>query len=463
MTSKENLADSSSSSSESQYISAIVDALSDKGEGIVFKDDLEIYIKGAVPDDEVLIRCGKPFAEGSKRCPGEIVELIKPSADRQKEDLLCKYISSCGGCPLGGLNTAAQHRFKMKLIDDALIKAGVTDVKQQPFVGTCSEIYRHKSIRFFANDKSGVIQGFYQSRSHEVCEIECCTGECAWFTDLACEICALADNHNVKAYDEISAQGQIRALMMRDCGENERLAVLTSYSSLPDIFQQDLVQLFKKHHIKAGFIQLNENAGNRIISGRLKALTVAQNITAEIGGYTFDVGPQTFLQVNYDIARKLYAAAIKWCGDDMGAEALDLCCGCGTMTLPLARHFLKVTGVEIVQEATDAALHNARRAGVTNAEFIAADLKAVLPQLSKRNIKAVIADPPRAGLGDANCRALKALPQGTHLAVIFCGLKALSRDVASLIKAGFKLQAVQCFDMFPNAYGCETLCLFTKS
>lgn len=463
MTSKKNFVLSGSSSSDSQFVSVIVDALSDKGEGIVFKDDLEIYIKGAVPKDEALIRCGAPFVEGSRRCPGEIVKLIKPSADRRDETLLCKHIALCGGCPLGSLNLTAQHRFKMKLIDEALKKAGVNDLKQQPFVETEADVYRHKSIRFFANRNGSVIQGFYQSRSHEVCEIDSCLGECSWFTDLAGEICVLSGIHHVKAYDEATAQGQLRALMMRDCGENERLAVLTSYSSLPDAFLEDLRTLYQKHHIKAGFVQLNEDPGNKIIAGSLISLTPAQTISADIGGYSFDVGPRTFLQVNYDIARKLYDVAVKWCGEDHSAEALDLCCGCGTMTLPLSQHFLKVTGVEIVQEATDAALRNAKRAGVTNVEFIASDLKAVLPQLSKRNIKGVIADPPRVGLGDANCRALRSLPKGTHLAVIFCGLKALSRDVAALIKSGFKLQAVQGFDMFPNAHGCETLCLFIKS
>ncbi len=462
MNSKENLANSTLSQLAPQDIRVIVDTLSDKGEGIVFKNDLEIYIKGVVPGDELLIRCGEPFVAGSKRCPGEVLELIKPSADRQDATLLCKHIDSCGGCPLGRLNLATQHRYKMKLIDEALKKAGVGNFIQQSFVGTEAEVYRHKSIRFFANDKGGVIQGFYQNRSHELCEIDCCIGECAWFTSLAKGICALANKHGIKAYDELSAQGQLRALMMRDCGENERLAVLTSICALSSNFQDDLTELFKKHHIKAGFIQLNESVGNKIIAGKLKALTNAQSVSAKLGGFSFDVGPQTFLQVNYDIAQKLYEAAVKWCGDDMDAEALDLCCGCGTMTLPLAKHFLKATGVEIVQEATNAAAFNAKRAGVKNVEFIASDLKAVLPKLSQRNIKAVIADPPRVGLGDANCKALRVLPDGTHLAVIFCGLKALSRDVAALIKAGFKLQAVQGFDMFPNAHGCETLCLFEK-
>ena len=463
MTAKENLELFGSSNTNSQTIIATVAVLSDKGEGIIFDNGSEIYIKGVVPKDEVEINVGQPFVEGSKRRPGELIRLIRPSPDRKIDSECCKYVSLCGGCPLGSLSFNAQYRFKMALIDDALIKAGIKNFKQSPFVASDAAVSRHKSIRFFANSGKGLIQGFYQSRSHDVCCIDRCQSECEWFSALAQELCNLANTYGIKAYDEHSVQGLLRALMMRDCGENERIAVLTYCSVLPQNFIEELKALYLKHHIKAGFIQQNETHGNKIISGELTALTKDKSVRAVIGGYAFDVGPQTFLQVNYDIAQKLYAAAVKWCGEGHEAEALDLCCGCGTMTLPLSQYFKKVTGVEIIKEATDAAMKNANRAEIDNVEFIAADLKNVLPALARRNIKAVIADPPRVGLGDANCKALKVLPKGTHLAVIFCGLKALSRDVATLVKSGFKLQAVQGFDMFPNAHGCETLCLFEKS
>lgn len=462
MTDNHKVSEVSACIQEVDQIVAEITALSEKGEGIFEYRGDEIYVKNAVPQDLVRVKLLPPFVKGSRRRPGELVEMIKSSPKRAPLQEICTHQTLCGGCPLGLMNIESQYEYKQHLITLALEKAGIHGFKQLAFTGSAYKDCRHKSIRFFKGSGEELCQGFYQSRSHELCKVGSCPLEIAWFGELAEDICKKARESCVDAYDEVAEKGCLRTLTMRDCGHDERLAVLSYNDPLPEKFVEKLSELFIKHRVRAGFIQCNQTRGNCIMTGVLKPLTKDQAIKAELCGFDFEVGPYTFLQVNPAVAKKMYEAALEWCGEDPKREALDLCCGCGTMTLMLAKKFKKVTGVEIVKEAVDAAFSNAAKAGITNADFIAADLKTVLPELSKKDPAAVIADPPRAGLGSANCRALKRLPKGVKLAVIFCGLKALSRDLKELLDAGFMLKAVQGFDMFPKAMGCETLCMLEK-
>ncbi|HAH71327.1 MAG TPA: 23S rRNA (uracil(1939)-C(5))-methyltransferase RlmD [Succinivibrionaceae bacterium] len=462
MTDKHKVSEVPDCIQDEDQIVAEIAALSEKGEGIFeYKGD-EIYVKNTVPQDVVRVKLHPPFVKGSRRRPGEIIEMINSSPKRALQEEICIHQDLCGGCPLGLLNVKSQIEYKQHLITKALDKAGICGFGKPAFTGSVQKNCRHKSIRFFKGCGDDLCQGFYQSRSHELCRVVNCPLEPAWFGKLAEEVCQKARETGVNAYDEFSAQGCLRTLTMRDCGLEERLAVLSYNDPLPKDFVEKIAELFQEYQVKAGFIQRNQTRGNRIMTGELKPLTKDLAIRAELCGFEFEAGPYTFLQVNPVVAQKMYEAALAWCGQDPKREALDLCCGCGTMTLMLAKRFKKVTGVEIVNEAVKAAYGNAAKAGITNAEFIAADLQKVLPDLSRKDLAAVIADPPRSGLGSANCRALKSLHKGVKLAVIFCGLKALSRDLKDLADAGFMLKAVRGFDMFPKAMGCETLCMLEK-
>ena len=132
------------------------------------------------------------------------------------------------------------------------------------------------------------------------------------------------------------------------------------------------------------------------------------------------------------------------------------------MSLFLASHFKQVIGIEIVEDAISAAKENADLNGINNVSFIASDLKKILPSLINENVKAVIADPARAGLGEANCRALNRLKGNVKLALIFCSLTALKRDLPVLLKGGWKINNVQGVDMFPHSTHVETLVLLSK-
>ncbi|MDY6322115.1 MAG: 23S rRNA (uracil(1939)-C(5))-methyltransferase RlmD [Succinivibrio sp.] len=423
----------------------------------------EILVPATVGGDYCELELQEPFVPGGRRRPAKLLQLITPSPERRDAADVCPLQGQCGGCPLGLLTEKAQLERKRRDIASALKRAGICDLRVPQVMPAPGGVSRFKSVRYFANTKEGLKNGFYRARSHEVCPAGRCLRECAWFGDFAAALCSLAGELGLEAYDEAQNRGALRSLLLRDCGTGGRLAVLSHRGALPQGAEDKFRDLCERFEITSGWLQRHDAAGNAVSKGELSCLTGVREVTAKIGAYRFKAGPRTFLQVNPAQAQRLYEAALGWCGEDQEATGLDLCCGAGTMTLPLAARFKQAIGVEIVKEAVEAARGNAELNGIANARFIAADLKDVLGSLADDSVRAVIADPSRRGLGADNCKALGALKAPVRLAMIFCALKALERDLPALRAQGFTVRGVQGFDMFPHTAGVETLVLLEKA
>ena len=482
------------------HVVVTVQKQSPQGDGIAFCGDKEIYIP--------LGELGQPFARGSKRCPGKVLRYIKPSALRvDAADYECPAYEQCGGCQVMHVQYKEQLRLKQSDIAAALreVEASVghdLDIEHclREVVPCNVRPCRFKSLRYFASDPQhqGQLElGFYAARSHELVAVESCPLEPARFATLSHSLLRCCRELQLPAYDEgaaatsaaagagavtavaADAQGQLRALLLRQGDGDEILGCLIVSGPLPDAAKQALAQWAEREKVTSFSLGYNSKAGNALFTADIELLHGKAGITKTLMGLKFNVFVPTFLQVNYEICEQLYQAAIAHCVAGRDAEssssesssevALDLCCGVGTMTLALAQHFAHVVGVEIVPEAISAAADNAQLNGITNTRFIAADLKQVLPRLLKeqkqqgKQVRAIIADPARVGLGAANVKALAAVAGPCKLSLIFCALPALKRDLPELLKRGFKIDYVQGFDMFPYSSHVETLVLLSKS
>lgn len=436
-----------------------VRSINDKGEGLAFTEDKEIFLSDALPGEKVEVIVGKPFAAGSKRCSGEIVKFLSKNADRQ--DPFCPYFGECGGCQLQHWTLKAQLHYKKENIKTALKSCGVTLEPENFAEEKRPQICRFKTIRYFKNVDGKIKAGFYKKRSHDLIEIDKCALEPLWFSEFIQDLTGLFNLKDLKAYDENTGKGLIRNVMLRD-GGLQRLALICTTDLLSDDLKDALINLAKKHQINSLNYLVNDAKGNRILGDKSLVIYGNEYMLAKLGGLLFKVRPHAFLQVNPYATLELYQKAVSWCGENKSAVALDLCCGVGTMSLFLASHFKQVIGIEIVEDAISAAKENADLNGINNVSFIASDLKKILPSLINENVKAVIADPARAGLGEANCRALNRLKGDVKLALIFCSLTALKRDLPVLLKGGWKINNVQGVDMFPHSTHVETLVLLSK-
>ena len=205
----------------------------------------------------------------------------------------------------------------------------------------------------------------------------------------------------------------------------------------------------------------NDSLADVVQSDRTVILYGQDFFMEELLGLKFKITPFSFFQTNSLGAEVLYETAREYIGDTKGRKVFDLYSGTGTIAQILAPAAEHVTGVEIVEEAVEAAKINAQRNGLTNCDFIAGDVLKVLDTLEERP-DLIVLDPPRDGIHP------KALPKiidkyrCERMIYISCKPTSLARDLVVLQANGYKAIRVCCVDMFPGTTQVETICLLER-
>ena len=203
----------------------------------------------------------------------------------------------------------------------------------------------------------------------------------------------------------------------------------------------------------------NDSLADVVQSDRTVILYGQDFFMEELLGLKFKITPFSFFQTNSLGAEVLYETAREYIGDTKGRKVFDLYSGTGTIAQILAPAAEHVTGVEIVEEAVEAAKINAQRNGLTNCDFIAGDVLKVLDTLEERP-DLIVLDPPRDGIHP------KALPKiikygVDHMVYISCKPTSLARDLVVLQAGGYTAKRICCVDMFPATTGIETVVLLS--
>jgi 23S rRNA (uracil1939-C5)-methyltransferase len=171
----------------------------------------------------------------------------------------------------------------------------------------------------------------------------------------------------------------------------------------------------------------------------------------------FRFSPASFFQANRSMVDKLVETAI---GDAAGKNALDLYCGVGLFTLPLARRFEHVIGVEENGEAVEFANRNAENAGQTNAEFRTDSVRRYLSNVVESDLDFVLLDPPRAGTEkDTIMNLIRLGPR--QISYVACEPSVLARDLKRFHENGYGIGSITALDMFPQTHHVETVVQLT--
>jgi 23S rRNA (uracil-5-)-methyltransferase RumA len=215
---------------------------------------------------------------------------------------------------------------------------------------------------------------------------------------------------------------------------------------------------------------INPHLGDRIdpLNGRSILLAGKEKITEKINGLSFFISMESFFQTNPLCAEKLYNKVRNYAGSqdkDDGQLVLDLFCGTGTIAqLLVTAGGRKVIGVDIVEKAIEDAKENANVNGLTNVEFIAADVGKFLSMFPQYqgNIGCVVLDPPRSGISPSTLR--KVLNLGAKRVVyVSCNPATQARDTEIMMQAGYELMKLSLADQFPHTAHVETIALFEKN
>jgi 23S rRNA (uracil1939-C5)-methyltransferase len=368
------------------------------GYGLSFAEGLTVFTGLAAAGDELVVEIRQlkhntAFAE--------IVEVVTPSLDRVEAP--CVYFGACGGCDFQQLNYQAQLDAKLAIIRDSLTRIGklerYPDIEMVPSPQQFD--YRLRA-QWHVNRPDKKI-GYYRRNSHDLVDIERCLVLAPELEDL------LENTRRTLDWDAIwSDKTQIDAALGDDGS----------------------VSLFSP--------EFSQNA---------------PSVSYSAYGERFFYSAQSFFQGNRFLVNELIKRAV---GGAEGKNALDLYSGVGLFTLPLARHFKKVIGVEDNDQAVDFAEKNAEAAGLENVDFVRRSVRHYLNEKLPENTDFLLLDPPRAGAENDTIQNILKIG-AKQISYVSCEPSILARDLRKFLEGGYLIDSITALDLFPQTHHVETV------
>ena len=265
-------------------------------------------------------------------------------------------------------------------------------------------------------------------------------------------------------YHKKTHKGLMRHLIVRRGVRTGELLVNVVTSSEEgfdeEAFTEMILALPLENTVVGVLRTINDRLADAVYCDELKVLYGRDYYMEEIMGLKFRVSAFSFFQTNVDAVENLYTYALSLIDDFENKTAFDLYCGTGTITQTLAKRAGKVIGIELVDEAVEAARANAALNGLENCEFIAGDVFKVLNTVADKP-EVIVVDPPRVGI---SVDALdKIISYGVdQIVYISCNPKSLVENLYYLQYYGYRVKSVKPFDNFPGTKHVETVCLMSR-
>jgi len=430
-------------------IEATIESLSHDGKGIAHNEEGKVvFISGALPGEVVRYKM-----TGRRRSfdSGEVVEVITASADRVEPP--CPHFNGCGGCSLQQMAPSAQIAFKQQSLIDNFERLGHVSPEQVlPPLTDQNHGYRRKArlgVRYVPK-KGGALVGFREKSSGYLTVMDSCRVLVPEVGERIADLRAL-----ITDLEQCNKIAQIEVA----CDDAECILVFRNLEPLPEADLQKLDQFGEQHGLK---IYLQPKGPDSVVPlNERHAMTLSYGLEAFDLNYQFL--PTDFTQVNAGINRKMVPMAVEMLDLNGEDEVLDLFCGLGNFTLPIARTAGVVVGVEGDEALVQRARDNADRNEITNAEFYAVDLQDEETGgvwLNDRYSK-VLLDPPRSGALEIVQKMGQIKPE--RIVYVSCNPSTLARDADELVNnQGYRLVSAGVMDMFPHTAHVESIALFEK-
>ncbi len=431
-----------------------IEKLSHEGRGLSRHEGRVVFVDGALPGESV--RAEITSGRGSY-AEAKTVEVLRAAAERVVPG--CPHFANCGGCSLQHYASSAQLAFKEAVLHERLEHAaGISDYQKLPAISGVEFGYRRKArlaVRYVSK-KERVLVGFRERHSSFITDMD----SCAVLEPEAARLLPLLSVLMVRLHCREQLPQVEVAIGDAQPGSNTCALVFRHLQALD---KHDLDQLLAFGGEQAVDIYLQPK-GNESVH-RILPATGEERLFYALPDFNLQLAfhPMDFTQVNAGINRQMVQRAIDLLEMQAGERVLDLFCGLGNFTLPLATRALEVTGVEGAAAMVDRGTENARRNGITNARFLQADL--TLPPdhhaWLKQGFDKVLLDPPRSGALEVLPAVIAARP--TRIVYVSCNPATLARDAAFLATQGYELAAAGAMDMFPHTSHVEAMALFVPA
>lgn len=445
----------------SEYVIEIT-GMTAEGNGVGRVENFAIFVPLTAVGD---IICARIIKVLSRYAIGKIVEILTPSPARIPVD--CGCYNQCGGCEYRHISYEAELALKRDIVADAFTRLGGISTQCDPIIGSERvDFYRNKAQYPIGISAGGsVVSGFYAKRSHRIVECNTCFLQPKTFAEIQGNVVDFLLENNVPIYEEISGKGLIRHIYIRQAEVSHEIMVclVATRHTIPKIEQlvESLTTQFPD--IKSIIVNVNSENTNVILGTKCHIAYGKGSLSDTLCGVKVEVSPLSFYQVNKLQAERLYSKALELANLSNEDVLLDLYCGTGTIGLIASSKVRQVIGVEIVPQAVENALENARINGITNCKFICLDAKKATQKLLCDDISPtiIIVDPPRKGLDPEVITAIATM-RPERVVMISCNPATASRDAKALVEVGYEVLKIVPVDMFPRTGHVECVCLMTK-
>ena len=434
-----------------------------KGFAVVEGEEKKVIVKNTVPEQKVRFAVNK-IRKG--QAEGRLLEILEHSPEECQP--ACPHFGVCGGCTYQNLPYEKQVEMKEAQIH-AMMDAAVDGdyiwegVKESPV----REAYRNKMEFSFGDEyKDGPLAlGMHKRGSfHDIVNVTECKIVDEDFRRIIKAVLEFATDTGLPYYHRMRHTGFFRHLLVRKAvrtGEILIDLVTTSEAQLDEARLVEKLTGLSYDGKLAGILHTTNNSLADVVKDEGTKILYGQDyFYEELLGLKFKITPFSFFQTNSLGAEVLYETARSYIGETKDKVIFDLYSGTGTIAQILAPVAKKVVGVEIVEEAVEAAKENAALNGLDNCTFWAGDVLKVIDDLGEVP-DLIVLDPPRDGV---HPKALeKIIDFGVERMVyIACKPTSLARDLELLQGRGYQVERIGCVDLFPSTYHIETVCLLGR-
>ncbi|MFO8143002.1 MAG: 23S rRNA (uracil(1939)-C(5))-methyltransferase RlmD [Marinobacter sp.] len=429
-----------------------VETLGHDGRGIARADGKVQFVDGALPGETVM---AKMVGTRSKFDELRTIEVLEAAPDRQQPP--CEFADLCGGCSLQHMTTDAQIRFKETTLREHFAHFGGIEPEQwvEPMRSLDTLGYRRKArlgVRY-VKARESVLVGFREKRNSFLTDIDRCVVLDPRIGERIQPLRELL--HSLAAYDRI-AQVEVA------CGDDVAAMVFRNMSDLVPDDREKLIQFGQAHDLHIYLQPKGPDTVHRIWPEAASPDDERLSYRMDEFDLTMNYHPMDFTQVNAGINLSMVHRAVEWLDIQPGERVLDLFCGLGNFTLPMARKAGQVVGVEGDGAMVVRGQENARLNSLDNVEFHGADLQGDFTGQSwaKEGFDKILIDPPRSGAEDI-CKYLAAFG-ASRIVYVSCNPATLARDAGVLVRSGYRLVQAGVMDMFPHTTHVESIALFER-
>ncbi len=424
----------------------MIDAMSHEGRGIARVNGKTVFVFGALVGEKVLIQVTKSTRKFDQ---ANTIEVIEASPQRIVPG--CEAFQVCGGCSLQHLGSDDQVTFKQQSLLDMMTHAGLQAEKVMPPLRAAVWGYRKKArlgVKY-VHKKGRVLVGFRERNKPYIADMH------------RCEVLLPEVGHRLDLLSEMIGKLEARAQIPQIEVAADARHIQLVFRHLQPLSDHDLAVLTEFAQQHGFYIQL-QPGGPETVNNLYPAQQRLELDALQDGQSRIEFNALDFVQVNSEINRQMVAQALELLDLQSDDQVLDLFCGLGNFTLPMAKGCAQVTGVEVDSAMVERARASAASNNIVNSSYHCADLTRPDRDFTwmRRHYDKILLDPPRTGalemtrlLGDF---------KAARIVYVSCQSSSLVRDAAIICDQGYRLTHLGVMDMFPQTAHVESMAVFER-